>query len=103
MPKQMDILTTKDEPKRKVLVNLSQVPESQDVIDLSRQRSSKRSLRNDAYVKRFISVCHYEAKYLNSIITGELTEVMNNLLVQEQKKFFSDGIKTLQTSPQVKK
>ena len=45
MPKKTVIPTTKEEPKRKVLVNVSQVAESEDFIDLSAQRSLKRTLR----------------------------------------------------------
>ena len=102
LPKKTVIPTAKEELKRKVVVNVSQVAESEDFIDLSAQRSLKRTLRIVAYVKRFISICKFKASYPSFITSSELTEAMNILLVQEQKKFFSDEIKTLQTGPQVK-
>ena len=84
--KETEIPTTKEELKRKVLVNLYQVAESQDIIDLSAERSLKRVLRIVSYVKRFSSIGKYKAKYPNFITTSELTEAMKNLLGQEQKK-----------------
>ena len=82
---------------------MSQVTESEDIIDLSAQRSLRKALRIVAYVKRFISICKYKTSYPNFITISELTEAMSNLLIQEQKKFYSDEINTLQTSSQVKK
>ena len=103
LPKKTGKPTTKEELKRKVLFNLPQVAESQDIIDLSAQRFLKRVLRIVAHVKRFISIYKYKAKNPNFITTSELTEAKNNRLVQGQKQFFSDETKTLQTTPQVKK
>ena len=57
LPKKTKIPTTKKELKRNVLVDLSQVAESRDIIDLSAQSSLKRVLPILAYVKRFISIC----------------------------------------------
>ena len=103
LPKKLELPTTKEELKRKNLVNVSQVAESEDIIDLSAQRSLRKALRIVAYVKRFISICKYETSYPNFITASELTDAMNNLLIQEQKNFYYDEINTLQTSPQVKK
>ena len=82
---------------------LSQVAESQDIIVITAQRSLKRVFRIVAYVKRISFICKYKAKYPNFITPSELIEAINNLLRQEQKKFFSDEVKMLQTSPQVEK
>ena len=50
LPKKTVIHTTKEELERKVLVNVSQVAESEDFFDLSAQRLLKRTLRIVAYV-----------------------------------------------------
>ena len=83
-PKKTEIPNTKEEWKRKVLVNMSQVAESQNIINLSAQRSWKRVLRIVAYVSRFISNSENKAKDPYFITTSELTEAMNNLLVQQK-------------------
>ena len=63
-----------------------QVADSENFIDFSAQGSVKRAFRIDAHVRKFISIGKSEASYPNFIIASEITEAMNNLLVQEQKK-----------------
>ena len=85
------------------MVNVVQVADSESFIDFPAQGSLKRAFRIVAHVKKFISIGKSEASHPNFSIASEITEAMNNLLVQEQKQIFLDEIKTLQTIPQVKK
>ena len=63
---------------------MSQVAESQNNINLSPQRSWKRVPQIVAYVSKFFSNCQFKAKDPYFITTSELTEAMNNLLVQQK-------------------
>ena len=75
-----------------------------DIFDLSLFSSLSKLLRVVAYVKRFIQrICNRGTKEaLDTISSEEMTEAMMILLRQEQKKVYSDEIKTLETMPQVK-
>ena len=75
-----------------------------DIFDLSLFSSLSKLLRVVAYVKRFIQrICNRVTKEsLDTISSDEMTEAMMILLRQEQKKVYSDEIKTLETMPQVK-
>ena len=57
LPKKTEIPTTKEKLKRKILNNLSQVAESQDIINLSTQCALQRVFRIVAHVKRLIPIC----------------------------------------------
>ena len=75
-----------------------------DIFDLSLFSSLSKLLRVVAYVKRFIQrICNRGTKEsLDTISSEEMTEAMMILLRQEQRKVYSDEIKTLETMPQVK-
>ena len=77
-----------------------------DIFDISFFNSLSKLLSVVAYVKRFIQcICNLDNKGSSAIISPdreEMTEAMMILLRQEQKKIYSDEIKTLETRPQVK-
>ena len=76
----------------------------QDAFDLSKYNSLYKALRVLAYVKRFVSKLKKELKDFPRYVTAsELADSTMTLLRQEQRKAYSEEIKTLEIAPQVKK
>ena len=76
----------------------------QDALDLSKYNSLYKALRVLAYVKRFVSKLKKELKDFPRYVTAsELADSTMTLLRQEQRKAYSEEIKTLEIAPQVKK
>ena len=76
----------------------------QDVFDLSKYNSLHKALRVLAYVKRFVSKLKKELKDFPRYVTAsELAYSTMTLLRQEQRKAYSEEIKTLEIAKQVKK
>ena len=74
-----------------------------DVIDLSRFNSLYKVLRILAYARRFIDKLKKHVVVLPSYITApELTQSIIILIRQEQKKRYSEEIRTLEIAQQVK-
>ena len=95
--------------KRSVDVHLSSLAARTDqkkrpLLDLQPFQSLSKALRVLSHVRRFVSLlvtkkpspCQY-------ITTEEIAESMNLLVLQEQKMFYADEIRTLETDAQVKK
>ena len=73
-------------------------------LDLSKYNSLYKALRVLAYVKRFVSKLKKELKDFPRYVTAsELADSTMTLLRQEQRKAYSEEIKTLEIAPLVKK
>ena len=110
-PKTLSIVETSEELKKSTLTtgitslqtSVAHRDTKKDVIDLSRFNSLYKVLRILAYARRFIDKLKKNVVVLPSYITApELTESIIILIRQEQKKRYSEEIRTLEIAQQVK-
>ena len=93
-----------EQKKTKIISFHASTALNQDVFDLSKYNSPHKALRVLAYVKRFVSKLEKELNDFPRYVTAsELVDATKILLRPEQRKAYSDKIKTLEIAPQVKK
>ena len=110
-PKSLSIVETSEELKKSTLTtgitslhtSVAHRDTKKDVIDLLRFNSLYKVLGILAYARRFIDKLKKNVVVLPSYITApELTESIIILIRQEQKKRYSEEIRTLEIAQQVK-
>ena len=110
-PKSLSIVETSEELKKSTLTtgitslhtSVAHRDTKRDVIDLSRFNSLYKVLRILAYARRFIDKLNKNVVVLPSYTTTpELTESIIILIRQEQRKRYSENIRTLEVAQQVK-